>query len=57
LSKRFNNYKSYDNWVVGRVYKGDDWLNQFQGKDFTRAIKPNIFKRIVTWYKNNYWLG
>tara|TARA_B110001454_G_scaffold156266_1_gene145511 strand:+ start:854 stop:1033 length:180 start_codon:yes stop_codon:yes gene_type:complete len=45
-------------WSSGRVspHKSEDWLDYYQGKDFTKVLKPNIFKRVVTWYRNNYWI-
>ena len=45
-------------WSRDRVspHPSEDWLDNYQGKDFTRVLKPNIFKRIVTWYRNNYWI-
>jgi hypothetical protein len=36
--KWVNNF-AQNNWAEGRVYKGDDWLEKYQGKDFNKKEK------------------
>ena len=36
--KWVNNF-TQSNWAEGRVYKGDDWLEKYQGKDFNKKEK------------------
>ena len=36
--KWVNNF-TQNNWAEGRVYKGDGWLEKYQGKDFNKKEK------------------
>ena len=36
--KWVNNFTE-NNWAEGRVYKGNDWLEKYQGKDFNKKEK------------------
>ena len=36
--KWVNNF-TQNNWAEGRVHKGDDWLEKYQGKDFNKKEK------------------
>ena len=40
-----NNFNKDSEWSNGRVYKGDDWLGKFQGKNLDHRIvnRNNIF--------------
>ena len=52
MSRWENNFKN-TSWVVGRVYKGDDWLGEFQGKNLDRRVnRNNIFLSLYRYVTN-----
>ena len=52
VSKWVNNFTKSD-WADGRVYKGDDWLAQYQGKNLDRRVnRNNIFLSLYRYITN-----
>ena len=50
--KWVNNFTK-SNWAQGRVYKGDDWLGKFQGKNLDRRVnRNNIFLSLYRYITN-----
>jgi hypothetical protein len=51
--KWVNNFTK-SNWAQGRVYKGDDWLGKFQGKNLNHRMvnRNNIFLSLYRYITN-----